>query len=80
MDSQAIYEWIQSYTHSNLPFVLAGVALFLLLLYRNRKLALTLLMIGVIVGGIFYLISDMAGKAVSNKKDLTTKTEKSAAF
>lgn len=80
MDSQAIYEWIQSYTHSNLPFVLAGVALFLLLLYRNRKLALTLLMIGVIVGGIFYLISDMAGKAVSNKNDLTTKTEKSAAF
>ncbi len=72
MDFTVIFENFISMAQANLPMFLAAAALFILLLYRNPKVGMAVILIALVLSVVFYLISSISTTGVSSKSELNS--------
>jgi hypothetical protein len=72
MDFMLMFENFISMAQANLPIFLAAAALIILLLYKNPKLGMTVILIALVLSVVFYLITSISTTGVSSKSKLNT--------
>jgi phosphoglycerol transferase MdoB-like AlkP superfamily enzyme len=72
MDFMLMFENFISMAQANLPIFLAAAALIILLLYKNPKLGMIVILIALVLSVVFYLITSISTTGVSSKSKLNT--------
>lgn len=70
MDFFATVNEISLYLHSNLKITIGIVLLLIFLIYKKPKLLMLIILIGVLVTGLFYMISTVSSTGTSYKKQM----------
>ncbi len=76
MDFSGFMDGIVSFAQGNTVIVIVLTLVLLFCIYRKPKLFFALLFLGLLLAGVFYMISSLAGSGLEQKKRLIDQAEK----